>query len=181
MTNLITSGDFSIDEETGEIIEENLAKIRVTVPQYVPQTIDDVEWVLQLMQAEESEIAGLNARKTAILEMLNAEIERHEKKLNAVVKRFAADLEQFAKKELEGQKSRSWKSPFGTLAFRKTPGSVKPLEGAIEWASRNDPEAVEIVPKLLVSKLKTDRDALPVAYFEVTPAGENFSIKTGIL
>lgn len=182
MLNTIITTGFIIDEETGEILEDTGREILATPALFVPDTEGGVEWVLQLIQSEEAHIAGLTARRSAILENINSEIERHEKKREWVEKRFAADLEQFAKKQLDGGKSRTWRSPFGSLSFRKTPGSVKALPGALEWTKARCPEAIKITETVLVSELKKyeyDED-LPSDLFEVTPPGENFLIKTGV-
>lgn len=182
---IITSGAFTIDEETGEILEESGNQMLLTPAQFVPDTADGVDWVLQLLQVKEAHVAGLTARRAAILENINSEIERHERQRNWILKRFSADLEQFAKKELEGKKARTWTSPFGALSFRKTPGSVKVKEDsmalAIFWAREHDKNALLETTKLLVSKLSTKPEELPADLFEITPPGENFSIKTGVL
>lgn len=139
---------------------------------------DKVEWALRKIGAWEDEIARVKAQSTAIITRLENERQRF-------LARFEADLEQYARQELEGSKRRSYDTMYGTMAFRKVPGGmiVSDKEKAIE-AMR------QVCPAAIVTELRLDsKSALEVAKqrmegtgeilsgFDMRPERESFSIR----
>lgn len=173
----IVVNGYLIDAETGEVLDI----VEAPRPQFHVEDLASAEWVLEKMHEAEGRVAGLTARLAAITDQIGAMIREENRRSEWLQHRFGAELEAFAGRELQGQKSRSLKTPFGTLSFRSTPGSIRPLDkqGALAWAKEHAPDAVVTREDLVVTPLK-DRTDLPPILFEVTPAGDRFYIKTGV-
>ena len=171
----ISKDGFIVDTETGEVLGHAEAHERFTV--------DDAhaaEWVLERVQSADAEIAACDARFKAISENIAAMRKEHEKRKGWLLARFALELEAFASLELEGKKTRTFKTPYGSLSFRTVPGSVKVLdmEAAVKWAKMYEPDAVKVTESVLVSKVGPT-NALPDC-FEVSASSDKFYIKTGV-
>lgn len=171
----ISKDGFLIDAETGEVLGHAEAQGHFTV-----DSTSAAEWVLERIQAADADIAACDARLKAISDNLAAMRKEHEKRKEWLLGRFAAELETFAAAELNGKKTRTLKTPFGSLSFRTAPGSVKVLdmEAAVKWAKMYEPDAVKVTESVLVSKVGPV-NALPDC-FEVSGSADKFYIKTGV-
>ena len=171
----ISKDGFVVDIETGEILGHAKAQGRFAVTDAA-----SAEWVLERIQASDAEIAALDARAKAISENIAAMRKEHEKRRDWLLTRFTLELDLFAANELAGKKTRTFKTPFGTLSYRTTPGSIKVLDMdvAVKWAEMYEPDAVKVVKSVLVSNVGP-ANALPDC-FEVTEPADKFYIKTGI-
>jgi len=188
-------GDWLVDITTGEILAHREAK-----PEFHVTDEKSAEWVLEKLHALDGETAGLQMRLQAVQEQIGAMVREKQNRRNWMQMRFGAELEEFARKQLEGKKSRSLKLLWGTLAFRTTnarialregveakqslaKGSVLPRLPLISWALKNAPEAVKATEEFQISQLPEGMKVignLPEEFFQEVPVGENFSIKTGI-
>lgn len=137
------------------------------------------EWVLERIFEAELELEALARRREILLENIAATSRPIVHRIAWLRKRFEPELEEWARRELEGQKTRTIRTPFGTLAFRKRPKkiSVRDEELAIAWAEEHRPAAVKVTKKILVSAL--DPKTIPAELFELDPGGDSFSLKTG--
>ncbi len=181
----VSKDGFAIDPETGEVlgmVDDDGKILPERSERFEIRTIDQAEWVLSLLVEQESTIAGLRAKRDAIVANIDSQIKQHENRLNFIHHRFDADLRWFAAEKIKGTKDRSVKTAYGTLAFRATQCSIKVIDmaEAVTWAKGNMPECVQVKESVIVTPLKGYEESLPVEIFEVTPPGESFSIKTGV-
>ena len=153
--------------------------------------VDDeksAEWVLEKMQQEDAQVAGLTARLNAIKENIETLRNRHANRRTYLETKFGAELAEFAKTQLDG-KIKSWTCPFGTVAFRSTPErlAVADEDKALEWAKVHEPQAVKTTEKFLISRLGKDTQkaileagTASLHGLRIEPAGESVTIKTGV-
>lgn len=169
---------FIVNVETGEV----LGHID-TGDQFAVTDLKSAEWVLEKMQAQDSEIAGLGLRRQAIIDQLDSMVRDNKRRRDWLEYRFGNDLMAFADDALKDAKSKSLKTPYGTLGFRLNPGSIKVREEAKEyavtWAKEHAPDAVKVTESILVTPLKGRTD-LPADVFDVTEPRDVFYIKTGV-
>ena len=171
--NIIREGGYLIDADTGDIIE-----VETPRPQFVIDDLASAEWALEKMQEAAAHRAGLVARREALLSNINGMIADYDRRIDHLDHRFVPELENFARTQTS-DKVRSFKTVFGTLQFRKTSGSPKVREGALEQAiswcfETGHEDAVKTVQSVLATPLKGVE--LPEELFEITPPGENFNI-----
>lgn len=189
---IIEHEGYWIDTSTGEIVGlvEEKPAFRVT-------DRESAEWVLEKMDAAECEASGLETRLAAIQERMQTMIREKRKRVEWLRMRFGAELEQFAREQLVGAKTKTLKTPWGNLALRTVPGRLALREGVetrytqmldsedearnlplLQWAIDNRPECVKATLEFQVSKLPKDAE-LPDQFFEQTEPVEKFDIKVG--
>lgn len=170
-------GDWVIDLSTGEILRHVQA-----CDEFHVEDMASAEWVLERMAEVDGDILGLEARLAAITDQMGAMVRDRKNRREWLDRRFGAELEHFAAGELLGAKTRTLKTPYGSLSFRTSPGSIKVVneEGALEWAKAHCPEAVKVKESVLVTPLKGQEEMLPVAFFEVEGPKDRFYVKTGV-
>lgn len=181
---------YYVDDESGEVVGHEDIVIRdgsdADLPthqyDYIVNDISTAEWVLGKMAEAEAQVMAIDARRAAINANLDAQTKPYDARITWLHRRFADELERFAAKELEGQKSRTLTTAFGKLGFRRTSGSIKVTDKdiALKWCSQHKPTAIKTVFNLLTSELKGMEDKLPVGGFEVTAPYDKFSVTTGI-
>lgn len=163
-----------VDPDTGEIVDRG---------GYDFTTAAGVEAVLEIIQAIDSEVAGLNSRLAAQQELIGRMIKDREDKRNFLLSRYMQPLEVFAAAQLKG-KERSWKCPFGKIGFRKTTGSLKVADGmsaeAIAFCEEHFPDAVKRDPRLVTTPLKGHEADLPPELFDVEWPRDRFYVDTGV-
>jgi hypothetical protein len=177
-TDTITTHDgYIVDPETGEVLGHTEASERFAVTD-----IESAEWVLSKMQEAQADVLAQRCRLDAIQSQMQAMIEDKARRCSYLEARFGHELEAFAARELEGGKSKTLKTPFGSLSFRTVPGSIRVVnvELAVVWAETFEPKAVKVSKSVLVSGLKGMESGLPSAAFEVVPPNERFRIETGV-
>ena len=174
-TQIVNEDGYICDSLTGEVVGHVEVNER-----YVADTDQRVDWVLEGIQVQDAAIAALSLRLSAITANLTSMIKDHEQRRAWKLSRFSSDLQLFAAAQLEGKKTRTYKSPYGSLSFRTVPGSLKILdpEAALAWAESNAPEAVKVVKSVKVSEIDKAAD-LPEC-FEITEPRDAFYIKTGV-
>lgn len=192
-SNTIVIDGFTCDAETGEILGH--ADIK---EQFIPRTPEEVEWVLSKIGKAESALAAVDGHPDVIWAkaiLANAEAQRREqaKKLDWLHKRFEADLHQFAAKVLEGQKSRTYKTPVGSISLRTVKGGLRVAdpEAAVHWAKGYCPTAVKVIETFQISLLDevaraTAENGLKLGDWACTTAfalvgdTEKVTLKTGV-
>lgn len=160
----VEHGDYIVNPATGEVLglleDEALAGddglFHVT-------DRPSAEWVMERIFEAYAEVAALERRKRIILANLEDMAKVHERRAMWLERRFSAELEAWARSELEKKKGRTVKTPFGVLRFRKKPGRVVIVDEqtAKRYARDYHSEALKVEERLLISKL-----ALPDDFFE---------------
>lgn len=175
--DIIQHGPYMIDANTGEVL--GLAPEKA---QFHVHDRASAEWVLERLSEAEAEVAALERRKTVLVANIESMQLEAERRVTFLMGRFLLELQAFAEKELAGKKTRTWKSPFGRLSFRKGKSRlvVHDEAKAVEWAKQNQPQAVKVTEKLLVSMLDNVYDDFEAPGLSIEPARESFAIKTGV-
>lgn len=195
-TTTIVDG-YVIDIETGEVLGHSKVD-----GDFVVDTKEKAEWVLKRFARVDANLAALDTTPE-LLEakalIANSESIRQEflRRRDWLTKRFEAELGEFARRELEGSKTKTWKSIFGQIALRLVPGRLKVKDGekALLWARSNATNAIKTSEEFQISKLTDEQrakvslflrnealklDELAFDAFEVTPDSETVTIKTGV-
>jgi hypothetical protein len=174
-----------VNLDTGEIID-------IETPAgpdqpFIPQTEQEVEWVLGKMATAEALLLSIRTRPEVLqAKAVLANAAKMEKeaarKLDWLHARFDPDLGEFARKQLEGKKTKTWKSVLGSIALRIQKGRVKVEnpELALEWAKAYDPDAIKTTEEFQISRAtKLEEDNLPVGFIK-TADEEKVTVKTGV-
>lgn len=174
---------YKIDPETGEVLEFNAP------PEFQVNDVEAFEWVMQKWQHEESEIVALEARKQAIIDNIDAMVRTHKQKVQSLKFRFENELAEFARNNMPKSK-KTFTTPYGSVAFRSTPEKLEATneELALAWAKQHCEQAVKVTEKFLISmvpdstksKLMANETDAILNGFQIKPAGETFTVKTGI-
>ena len=185
MTNTIieTEDGYLIDTETGEVV--GLSEETGKQDPFRVCDMASAEWVLSKMQACDAEITALQLRLEAIQKQLGQMIVEKERRRQFLTFRFHDELEAFARQTLSGAKTKSLRTPYGTMHFRHVNARIAVREGqepaAIAYLETNLPdlEAVKVSKKVLLTPLQKATD-LPFDLFETVPARETFRVDTGV-
>lgn len=190
--NIVEHEGYLIDADTGEIVGmvEQKAEFHVT-------DLASAEWVLEKMDAAECEASALETRLAAVQERMQTMIREKRKRMEWLKMRFGPELEQFAAQQLDGAKTKTLKTPWGNLAFRKVAGRLAVKEGVevvwdrtqpgdppalVQWAIAEAPDALKKTDTLAfqISRLPKDMGAeLPNSLFVQVEPREVFDIKVG--
>jgi hypothetical protein len=172
------------DVHTGECLGPVTPK-----PQWVCDSPEKAEWVLEKLQTVDTEIAALEARKVALTKNIDTMIREQQQRRDSLLFRFQADLTEVGRQSLPAGK-KTWTCPYGSVGFRSVGASVKVVdeEKALIAAATAFPEAIKTTTSLLVSKIPEDTKAQIMddphmaarLGFDVVPARESVTIKTGV-
>lgn len=171
-----------VDVETGE-------QLGVAVQQgFTIGTNDEADWVLSKMLAEQSAIDSVLANAKAIAD-------RHQKRLDLLNKRFGAELEHFAKSQLEGKRERTLSLLYGSLSFRAVKGTNKIVDmaQAVAFCKERAPDLIHTEEKVMVSEVlgkfpdivkadvTEDGETIEcdVLWIEATGPHDKFTVKLG--
>lgn len=185
----IVEGNWMLNPDTGEILEymdQPIGPVERDFQFYVHDRAS-AEWVLEKLSEAEAEVAAIEKRKKTLLANLEAMGRPAGHRVTWLRRRFEDELKAWAEKELEGEKTRSIRTPFGQLAFRKVNERIKvdDEEAAIAWAKKHQPDAVKTTEKILVSELPVllgfdpDEPAKAPPGCHLEPAHDSFTVKTG--
>lgn len=185
---ITTDEGFIINIETGEIISaEGEPEIDPLAAEIMAKV--DLDWALEKLLRVRSNRAGIEARRDAYLktyiESIDGQLKAQDNKEKYILYRYGHHMRACAERIIGMGKGKSYKSDFGTIQFRTTPGSlaVKDEAAAIEWLYENSsvyPGAVKVTEKVLVSMLKGHESELPEDLFETIPPAESCSINIGV-
>jgi len=173
----IEQDGFIIDAETGEILGLAKAEFHVT-------DASSADWVLEKMLDAKASITREDIKLKAITDNIEAKKKDFQRKLEYLEFRFASELQVFAAKEVEGQKTKTWKGDYGQLKFRTVKGGVRVADAdkALASACMNGwVHAIKVTESFQISKLDEDEkaEAATLPGFEVKPDTEVFDIKVG--
>jgi hypothetical protein len=193
----IIDGGFMIDPETGEILG-----MLDTTDRFEVKAQDDAEWVLKKMLSAEADMAAIDnmpdvIKAKAVLENAEKMKREQQRKLDWLHRRFDNELGEFARRQLEGQKGKTFKTIYGSISLRVKKGGLKVLDPAkaLLMAKMDYPHAVKTTESFLISMLTdseketlvkgltgtvwTDEDEARKA-FTVDPDSETVTVKTGV-
>lgn len=124
------------DQETGEIIDVQRG--------FMVDNMGRLEWALGRIAKDEAEKLALEARKRALLVNLDAMIADVDRRLVGFRNRFDAEIESFARETLDGARTKTLKTPQGSVSFRIVPAShtIADMTAAVAWAEEHRPDAV---------------------------------------
>lgn len=187
MASIIVDGDLW-DEETGAYLGPANG--------WIDGSIDSEDKALLFMRRQlelESELAS----KVAMLETVKANIEKlvrvHQQRLEWWQTRYKEELSAWAYDQLPRDKdgnikSKTWRSPYGTVSFRSTQPRIVVTDddAVLSWAESFYPRAIKTTSKVLVSLIKDDDKAKLIQDpegarsigFDVLPGGDTVTIKT---
>lgn len=202
--NPVVIDGYLVDGETGEVLGIVTPKAEFTV-----QTAEDADWVLAKILQAEAALASIDSRpEIACARAILANAERLKKdesrRLDWLHRRFDAELGDFARRQLDGKKTKTFKTLFGAISLRTKKGGLRVAneESALTMARKLFPHAVRKTEKFMISSLTaTDREqitqllkrndemlpghgSLEVSYaaesFRLEPDAEVVDVKTGI-
>lgn len=142
--------------ETTEILvdgEDDYAEHFIAPEGFAVRDEETANWVIR-------KITEARARATRMREMkkrADAEIKAAEKSEAFFIERFGAQLEAFARPQIEGARAKSTKLLEGTIGFRKSAETLKVFDEdqLIEWADQ-----MKLSEKILRFKPSIDKAAL---------------------
>jgi len=175
--------DFNVvDADTGEVLGPVVEAGSIASQQAL-------ESVLDVLGQQEARVKAEELRLQAIIENARRTLSRKQSYLGYLRSIYNAPIEVYAKSQLEGKKTKSIATPFGTVAFRTTKGGLKVADKGLAASSAIGlglSHAVKLTYEFQISKLTDDQrhsiatsTILPEG-FELVPDKETMSIKTGV-
>ena len=147
------------------------------------------EWLLETLSKKDADILALTQRKSAYVENMDSMIKAVQRDRDSLLYCFRNQLEDVARANLP-KGSKTFTTPFGKVAFRSVPASVKVADPneAYLWAIDNCKDAARIKREVLVSKITPDWEqkflddpTLATANgFEIVNEWEKVSVDTGV-
>ncbi len=161
------------DIATGEV----LGRIDL-VDRWEVDSAEAAEWALELRSKIEGHLAGIDARRRALVAQLDALRREQERRLNWWDVRFRSSLVEFARSQLTG-KARTARFAWGSVAFRKRQGTneIVDMAAAVEWAKEWAPEAVKVSERVGVKDVLAAREL--ALRLSVEPVALPFLVSTG--
>lgn len=184
--NIVEHNGLYVDRDTGEIV--GVATANESGGGFRVRDRASAEWVLERIFEAESEYDALKRRLDTYARNIFDMQAEHARRAKWLRKRFGDELEAWARAELEGQKQRTVRTPFGRLSFRKRKARVVVTDedAVLAWAKVNESNAVKVIEKFLVSEVRADRLRVwltggPVPPgFAIEPEHDTFKIDTGV-
>ncbi|AIE83509.1 host-nuclease inhibitor Gam family protein [Fimbriimonas ginsengisoli] len=188
-------GDYIVDVETGEVVG-----MVDMAPKFAVTDADSANWVLGKMLQAEAEVAAIDNSALVIharAVLTNAERMKRDRlgRLNWLHLRFDAELGEYARNELKGKKSKTFKTLLGSISLVANAGGlavVKKGEAtALEIAKKlGFTNAVKTSEEFQISKLTAEQKAalteavrkgeVAPGGFEVKPPSEKVTVTTGV-
>jgi len=170
--------NFVVDQASGEVLGEVVDQAGAISSQ------EALEAVLERIGNVESQLVALQARHSAILENCKKLEKRKENYLAYLKSVYSLPIEVYAEARLNGSKSKTLTTPYGSVSFRVVKGGLKvvdktlALETAINLGMVN---AIKTSQEFQISKLTDEQlDSLSCTLpqgFDVVPDRETMSIK----
>jgi hypothetical protein len=150
-------------------------------------TIDNqtsLEAILEKIADVEGRLTAQQLRHQAVLENCRKLEKRTASYLAYLKAKYEPHIEAYAKTRLEGEKSKTLTTPFGSVSFRTVRGGLKVVDPslALDYAQLNGfTNAIKVTESFQISKLDpAQRELLEAKVpegFEVVPDKESMSIK----
>lgn len=187
---------YVIDVTTGEVL--GLAQ----PPAFQINDDSSLDWVMGKMLGEEAAMHEIDntaivVQARAILENAAKMKSERAKRLSWLHTRFDEEIAAFVKPKLEGVKTKTWKTLYGSVAFRNKPGGLRVLDesAALAAARLGFPEAIKKTEVFQISRLLPEQvislttglldtvwteDDLARKAFTVLPDSETCTVKTSV-
>jgi hypothetical protein len=143
-----------------------------------------LEVVLERMADVESQLVALKAKHEAIIENCRKLEVKKASYLAYLKGAYSNPIEAYAKSRLEGQKTKTITTPYGSVSFRTVKGGLKVIDKGLALATAHKlgmVEAIKVTEEFQISKLTDEqRDAIATTLpegFEMVPDKETMSIK----
>jgi hypothetical protein len=167
-----------VDTETGEVLGNAISD----AGEISSQTA--LEAILEKLADVEGRLTAQQLRHQAILENCRKLEVRTASYLAYLKAQYEPHIEAYAKTRLEGQKSKTLTTPFGSVSFRTVRGGLKVVDPslALDYAQLNGfTNAIKVTESFQISKLDPAQRELIEAKmpdgFEYSPDREAMSIK----
>ncbi len=167
-----------VDTETGEVLGNAISD----AGEISSQT--SLEAILEKLADVEGRLTAQQLRHQAILENCRKLEVRTASYLAYLKAQYEPHIEAYAKTRLEGQKSKTLTTPFGSVSFRTVRGGLKVVDPslALDYAQLNGfTNAIKVTESFQISKLDpAQRELLEAEVpegFEYSPDREAMSIK----
>lgn len=141
---------------------------------WVPQTLDDVNFLMERVALLESEIQAISHRKQALVSNLDHMMADIQRTIRSIFWLYGHHIRRIAEQSLAGKKTRTLKLDWGILSFRRLAGRRIPLmepDQLVEWAEKESPEIVRV-------KRWVNTSDLPDSMVRVEGAGDAFYVST---
>jgi hypothetical protein len=144
-------------------------------------TEDDVLLAMQRLLQYETDLKAQQLAMQSVVERCKSMVKDKERKVQWLQARYGAQIAAFAKSQLTG-KAKTWKCPWGQVAFRNSQPSFSILdEEKAAYVIPLNLEAIKIEHKIYKSKIPKEVQLTLVdqypELFSMTEATENFSVK----
>ena len=166
-----------VDADSGEVLGN-------AITEGVIDSHSSLEAVLEKIGEVEARLAAQQLRHQAILENCRKLEVKTASYLAYLKGIYNAPIEAYAKTRLEGQKSKTLTTPYGSVSFRTVKGGLKVSDKGLALATAYKlgmVEAIKVTEEFQISKLTDEqRDAIATTLpegFEMVPDKETMSIK----
>lgn len=165
-----------VDTETGEIVN-------VSSPEFRVDSQETLEWYLQKRLEAEAEESKFIKLAETLSENTLALAKRQRNRISMLDRLYLADARQFTLSVLEGKRTRTLSTPFGSCAFRRLPARVQVKEHfeeeAIAYLEENVPSLVRVKTMKSIDKrlLPQYTEGLPEDFFTFLPEEDSFTVK----
>ena len=166
-----------IDADSGEVLGN-------AITEGVIDSHSSLEAVLEKIGEVEARLAAQQLRHQAILENCRKLEVKTASYLAYLKGIYNAPIEAYAKTRLEGQKTRTLTTPYGSVSFRTVKGGLKVTDKGMALATAHKlgmMEAIKVTEEFQISRLTDEqRDAIATTLpegFEMVPDKETMSIK----
>lgn len=178
------------DSESGEC----LGPAELPKPEFAITDDESLNWVLNKFLQTEATIAAIDNNDAVVharAVIANAEAMKKEQqnRLNGLHFRFDNEIEHYVKPLLDGKKSKTHKTLFGSVSFRTSKGGlrVKDAAAALQWVKEQGnalAHTIKTTEEFQISRL-TDEERETLANivpegFDVKPDSESMAVKTGV-
>lgn len=183
-------------EIDGELWDDQTGEYLGPVSRWIEGPVDSLEVAMQVMRRHldlESAHKAKIAEYDAILANTQKLLRESAARLDWFRRQYQEELGAFAITQLPRSKdgalkSKTWRTPYGTVAFRSTSTRIEVFdeESAIRWAETNCAAAVKVKRSILVSQIPDSVKALMIEKpedaeaigFAVVPGEESVRIKS---
>ena len=167
-----------VDTETGEVLGNAISD----AGEISSQTA--LEAILEKLADVEGRLTAQQLRHQAILENCRKLEVRTASYLAYLKAQYEPHVEAYAKTRLEGQKSKTLTTPFGSVSFRTVRGGLKVVDPSLALSvaqAHGWIEAIKVTESFQISKLSEEQKNILTAEmpdgFEYSPDRETMSIK----
>jgi hypothetical protein len=180
------SDGFLYDELTGEVVGHVETTTRARI-----DSEPDVDLALDFLARLEANLVAIKARRKALLENLTRLEKSAEARLRWWDFSFRSDILAFARRALGQGKAKTYRSAFGSVAFRATLGTHEILDDtlALGFVERWAPAQVKVVRSANITAVKqaieayrdqNEEDPSTAMWLRSTGPGEKATISTGL-